>query len=264
MPRPLSPPRARDSLPRPISGLLPRARASPPCALSLSLTSRPHPPAAPFLASLAITPTGSVAPLVSRSSSSPPSLHRGHLRPSPPFPPSSSRRTGKFGTAPSSPLDQRPRRYRPVVVSHRRRCAAFMGGAVQAHRRREAPLLPFPSRAYKRAAPSPSFPAPASAIPLLPRPSSIRGKAATIVFLPGEPSLSSPCPSVGPSSDCLGPLASPHRHGRSTPLPHPDCSPRAHRRQPRREAPSPPRGQPPPGPPSQIEPTSRLASPSPC
>jgi hypothetical protein len=162
------------------------------------------------------------------------------------------------------PLDQRPRRYRPAVVSHRRRCAAFMGGAVQAHRRREAPPLPFPSRAYKRAAPSPSFPAPTSAIPLLPCPSSIRGKAAAIVFLPGEPSLSSPCPSVGPSSDCLGPLASPHRHGRSTPLPHPDCSPRAHRRQPRREAPPPPRGQPPLGPPSQIEPTSRLASPSPC
>jgi hypothetical protein len=259
-------PPSRPRLPSPAHFRPAPARARQPAlrSLSLSLTSRPHPPAAPFLASLAITPTGSVAPLVSHSSSSPPSLHRGHLRPSPPFPPPSSRRTGKFGTAPSSPLDQRPRRYRPAVVSHRRRCAAFMGGAVQAHRRREAPPLPFPSRAYKRAASSPSFPAPASAIPLLPRPSSIRGKATAIVFLSGEPSLSSPCPSVGPSSDCLGPLASPHHHGRSTPLPHPDCSPRAHRRQPRREAPPPPRGQPPPSPPSQIEPTSRLASPSPC
>jgi hypothetical protein len=108
---------------------------------------------------------------------------------------------------------------------------------------------PLPSRAYKRAAPSSSFPAPASAIPLLPRPSSIRGRDAAIVFLPGEPSLSSPCPSVGPSSDCLSLLASPHCHERSTPLPHPDYSPKAHRRQPRREAPPPPRGQPPPRPP---------------
>jgi hypothetical protein len=108
---------------------------------------------------------------------------------------------------------------------------------------------PLPSRAYKRAAPSSSFPAPASAIPLLPRPGSIRGRAAAIVFLPGEPSLFSPCPSVGPSSDCLSLLASPHRHERSTPLPHPDYSPKAHRRQPRHEALPPPRGQPPPRPP---------------
>jgi hypothetical protein len=108
---------------------------------------------------------------------------------------------------------------------------------------------PLPSRTYKRAALSSSFPTPASAIPLLPRPSSIRGRAAAIVFLPGEPSLSSLCPSVGPSSDCLSLLASPHRHERSTPLPHPDYSPKAHRRQPRREAPPPPRGQPPPRPP---------------
>jgi hypothetical protein len=126
----------------------------------------------------------------------------------------------------------------------------------------QSPTAPLPSRAYKRAAPSPSFPAPASAIPLLPRPSTIRGKAAAIVFLPGEPSLSSPCPSVGPSSDCLGPLASPHRHGRNTPLPHPDFSPRAHRRQPRREALPPPRRQPPPGPPlAKLSPP--LGSPAP-
>jgi hypothetical protein len=108
---------------------------------------------------------------------------------------------------------------------------------------------PLPSRAYKRAAPSSSFPAPASAIPLLPRPSSIRGRAAAIVFLPSEPSLPSPCPSIGPSSDCLSLLASPHRHECSTPLPHPDYSPKAHRRQPRSEASLPPRGQPPPRPP---------------
>jgi hypothetical protein len=120
--------------------------------------------------------------------------------------------------------------------------AVQLTGAAKLHR-------PLPSRAYKRAAPSSSFPAPAAAIPLLPRPSSIRGRAAAFVFLPGEPSLSSPCPSIGPSSDCLSLLASPHRHGRSTPLPHPDFSPKAHRRQPRREAPPPPREQPPPRPP---------------
>jgi hypothetical protein len=108
---------------------------------------------------------------------------------------------------------------------------------------------PLPSRAYKRAAPSSSFPALATTIPPLPRPSSIRGRAAAFVFLPGEPSLSSPCPSVDPSSDCLSLLASPHRRGRSTPFPHPDFSPQARRRQPRREAPPPPREQPPPRPP---------------
>jgi hypothetical protein len=73
---------------------------------------------------------------------------------------------------------------------------------------------------------------------------------------PVSPSLSSPCPSVGPSSDCLSLLASPHRHERSTPLPHPDSSPKAHRRQPRREAPPPPRGQPP-----SLPPLAKLSPP---
>jgi hypothetical protein len=220
-------------------------------ALRLPLTDEPSPPVslAPPLALLAITPTGSVAPLVSRfvvlpaygSSRSPPAIT----------------------SVPSSIFS--PHRevwHRPVlppmtnVLGGTAPPWCLIGGAVRhlwpalcsspAPRSSAAPL---PSRAYKRAAPSSSFPAPASAIPLLPRPSSIRGRAAAIVFLPGEPSLSSPCPSIGPSSDCLSLLASPHRHERSTPLPHPDYSPKAHRRQPRREAPPPPRGHPPPRPP---------------
>jgi hypothetical protein len=73
---------------------------------------------------------------------------------------------------------------------------------------------------------------------------------------PVSPSLSSPCPSVGPSSDCLSLLALTHRHERSTPLPHPDSSPKAHRRQPRREAPPPPRGQPP-----SLPPLAKLSPP---
>jgi hypothetical protein len=128
-PRPHLPTRPRSSFPRPIFGLLPRARQPALRSPSLSLAKRPHPSAALSL-SLALTPTGSVAPLVSCFVVLPPSLHRGHLRPSPPSPPPSSRRTGKFGTAPSSPLDQRPHRYRPAVVSPRRRCAAFMAGTV--------------------------------------------------------------------------------------------------------------------------------------
>jgi hypothetical protein len=160
MPRPLSPPsRPQLPFPRSISGPLSRTRASPPCALSLSLTSRPHPSAAPSLASLAITPLAVWPRLSVASSSSPPSLHRGHLRPSPPSPPPSSRRTGKFGTAPSSPpLDKRPRRYRPAVTSHRRRCATFMAGTVQLAGVRRAPPLPSPRAPIKGSPRAPSSP----------------------------------------------------------------------------------------------------------
>jgi hypothetical protein len=97
------------------------------------------------------------------------------------------------------PLDQRPRRYRPAVVSPRRRCAAFMGGLCSSPEPRSS-TAPLPSRAYKRLAPSSFFPAPASAIPLLPRPGAIRGAP------PSSPSPVSSPPSslslsVGPASD---------------------------------------------------------------
>jgi hypothetical protein len=113
-------------LPRPISGLPPRARASPlrtpPPSLCQNVPTR-QPPSL----SRALAPSGREAPLVSCFVILPPSLHRSHLRSSPSSSPPSSRCTGKFGTAPSSPpLDQRPRRYRPAVVSPRRRCVALM------------------------------------------------------------------------------------------------------------------------------------------
>jgi hypothetical protein len=73
-----------------------------------------------------------------------------------------------------------------AVRSRHHRCAALtpVRCASPAPRSSAASL---PSGAYKRAAPSSSFPAPASATPLPPRPSSIRGRAAAAVFLPGEP-----------------------------------------------------------------------------
>jgi hypothetical protein len=115
---------------------LPRARASPfrpnsrpalTCAAarapprSLSLTSQPHLPAT---LSCVLPLAGRPAPPVSRvvvflTYDAPPS-------PPPPSPRPSPRRTGEFGTAPSSPLDRVLAQYRPAVKSHRRRCATFM------------------------------------------------------------------------------------------------------------------------------------------
>jgi hypothetical protein len=259
-PWPRLPARPHSFSPRPISGLLSRARQPALRSPSLSLTNRPHSSAAlslshahshwqcgpacqPFRRPPAV-PSSRSPPAITSVPCSVFSPHREvwHRSVLPPL------TSVLAGTAPPWCL---------------------LGGAVRhlwptlcsspAPRSSTAPL---PSRAYKRAAPSSSFPAPAAAIPLLPRPSSIRGRAAAFVFLPGEPSLSSPCPSVGPSSDCLSLLASPHRHGRSTPLPHPDFSPKAHRRQSRREAPPPPREQPPPRPPlTKLSPP--LGSPAP-
>jgi hypothetical protein len=52
-------------------------------------------------------------------------------------------------------------------------------------RRPPSSAAPLPSGAYKKVAPSTSFPAPASATTLLPRPSPIHGSAA-VVFLSGK------------------------------------------------------------------------------
>jgi hypothetical protein len=139
---------------------------------ALPLADEPTPPANSSLARslpLADRPHRSAA-----SSSSPHTARRGHLRPpSPPLPPSprpSPRRTGEVGPAPSSPLDRVLARYRPrrAVSSSplcgikRRHCAP--------HRHSPSSAAPLPSGAYKRVAPSTSFPAPASATPLLPLP----------------------------------------------------------------------------------------------
>jgi hypothetical protein len=178
MPRPLSPPppsRPQLPFPRPISGPLSRTRASPPCALSLA--DEPSPPVSrPILRLARDHSTGSVAPLVSRfvvfpavpSSRSPPAIASV---PSSVFSP--HREVWHRSVLPP-PLDQRPRRYRPAVASHRRRCAAFMAGTVQLVGVRRAPPLPSPRAPIKGSPRAPSSPAPASTIPLLPRPSAIR------------------------------------------------------------------------------------------
>jgi hypothetical protein len=187
MPRPRPPPRARDSLPsahfRPAPVCAP---ARPALSFSPSLTNRPHPPAALSLArSLPLADR----PQLSASSSS--------FFPLPTYGP--SRSPPAITSVPSSVFSpHREVGHRPVLTA----AAASLHGTatVRSRHRRCAALTPvrctspapwsstapLPSGAYKRAAPSSSFPAPASATPLLPRPSSIRGRT-IVVFLPGEP-----------------------------------------------------------------------------
>jgi hypothetical protein len=172
------------------------ARAPARSALRLSLADEPAPPASRSLACslpLADRPHRSAA-----SSSSPRTARRGHLRPSSPRP--SPRRTEKFGTAPSSPLDRVLARYRPAVRSRRRRCAALNSGAVHLTGVRRAPPLPSP-RAPIKGRPE-HFLAPHRPRPSLssPRPSAIRREP------PSSPApvSSPPSPlslSVGPASD---------------------------------------------------------------
>jgi hypothetical protein len=160
-----------------------RAPARP--ALSLSLTNRPHPSASPLLA---ITPTGSVAPPVSHVVILlPPPRVRSitvtsghHLRP-----------LLHLLAAQGSWAPPRPRRSGRVLAQHRHRAVSYRRRAALTPVRCASPAprssaAPLPSGAYKRAAPSSSFPAPGSATPLLPRSCSIRGRTA-VVFLPGEP-----------------------------------------------------------------------------
>jgi hypothetical protein len=168
---------------RPISGLPPHARQPAPHSASLSLTGQPHLPAA---LSRAPAPTGRPAPPVS------------HFVVLPAY--GSPRSPPAITSVPSSVFSpHREVGHRPVLAA----AAASLHGtaAVRSRHRRCAALTPvrcaspapwssvapLPSGAYKRAAPSSSFPAPASATPLLPRPSSIRGRAVAVLFLPGEP-----------------------------------------------------------------------------
>jgi hypothetical protein len=72
------------------------------------------------------------------------------------------------------------------VRSRRRRCAALNSGAVHLTGVRRAPLLPSPRAPIKGSPRALPCPAPASATPLSPRPSSIRGSAA-VFSLSGKP-----------------------------------------------------------------------------
>jgi hypothetical protein len=192
-PTPPLPSRLRSSSLGPSPACL-RARAPARSAPRLPLSGKTSPPASRPL-SRTLAPSGREAPLVSCFVVLPPSLHRSHLRPSPPSSPPSSRCTGKFGTAQSSPpLDQRPRRYRPAVVSPRRRCAALMAALCSSPEPRSS-TAPLPSRAYKRLAPSSFFLALASAIPLLPSPEH-NSRSAGVVLLSGESFPPPPSPSL--------------------------------------------------------------------
>jgi hypothetical protein len=229
IPRPPPPPSRPHSPPYgPIAGPLPRAQPphSPP---SLSLTSRPHLPAAP---SRVLPLAGRLAPPVSRfvvllaydAPPSPPS-------PSPPSPSPrpSPRRTGEFGTAPSSPLDRVLSRYHPRREVSSSPLCGINAGAVHLIGARRAPPLPFPRAPIKRsprAPPSPHRPQPPLSSP---RPSSIR-EAPSSSPSPVSPSLSSPSPSGLHSKKLARPIsfAPPPRVWNATPLPQ--SPPEAHRR----------------------------------
>jgi hypothetical protein len=110
------------------------ALCSPP---SLSLTSRPHLPATP---SRALPLASRPAPPVSRfvvflTYDTPPSPPSSSPRPSP-------RRTGEFGTAPSSPLDRVLARYRPHREVSSSPLCGINAGAVHLTGARRALSLP--------------------------------------------------------------------------------------------------------------------------
>jgi hypothetical protein len=121
-----------------IANPLPRAKPPARSPPSLSLASQPH-LTAPL--SRALPLTGRPAPSVSRV------VFLAYD--APPSPPSPSPRRPlatqeEFGTAPSSPLDHVLAQYRPVVESHRRRCATLMlalcTSPARAELRRSPPL----------------------------------------------------------------------------------------------------------------------------
>jgi hypothetical protein len=190
MSRPPSLPRAR-AFPSlgPLAGLLAReaTRALPspaladtpaPLARVLSLTGRPAPP---------------VSRVVFPAYDAPPSPHRRplHLRP--------LAAQEEFGTAPSSPLDQRPYPVPPRRGVSSAALCRINAGAVHLTGARRAPPLPFPRAPIKRpprAPPSPHQPRP---LPSSPRPSTIHGAPLSSPAPVGPPSARAR--SVGPASN---------------------------------------------------------------
>jgi hypothetical protein len=173
---PSPPPGWAESSPRPLSPPVP-ATPSPSAHLRPTPRSRPLP--------LADWPHRSAAP----SSSPRTALSRSPLTTVPSLAPSprpSPRRTGKFGTAPSSPLDRVLARYRPVVRSRRRRCAAFTPALCTSPASAELHRSP-PRAPIKWSPRAPLRLAPTTATPLPPHPSN---RASAAVFLPsGKPFL---------------------------------------------------------------------------
>jgi hypothetical protein len=165
------PPRPRIP-PRPISRPA-RARSRPHAPLTLSLTSQPHPPA-PLARALPLT--GRPAPPVSRvvflAYDAPPSPHCRPLHRRPLAHPLAAQE--EFGTAPSSPLDQRPCPVPPRRGVSSAPLCGINAGVVHLTGARRAPPLPSPRAPIKRsprAPPSPHRPRP---LPSSPRPSAIR------------------------------------------------------------------------------------------
>jgi hypothetical protein len=228
---------------RPCFPLSAHCRPAPACAAalrsppSLSLTSQPHLPATP---SRALPLAGKPAPPVSRFVVLP-------AYDAPPSPRPSPRRTGEFGTAPSSPLDRVHAQYRPRREVSSSPLCGINAGAVHLTGARRAPPLPFPRAPIKRsprAPPSPHRPQPP---PSSPRPSSIREAP------PSSPSPVSLPPLLPPSllvqraiklAYQLHHFAVNSEHHSPAPIPRPKLTDG----DPRRGAPPPPRGQPPPGP----------------
>jgi hypothetical protein len=123
----------------PLAGLL--TREDPRALPSPALADTPAPPASPSRSRVSplwqTGPTGQLRRL--------PRVRRPAVPSMPPTPSPSPRRTGRVRHRPVlPPLDQCPCRYRPVVESHRRRCAALMSALcsspASAELRRSPPL----------------------------------------------------------------------------------------------------------------------------
>jgi hypothetical protein len=215
---------------------LSRLRASPTCqplslARSPSLADRPHQSAASSSSRTThrrpLTAVPSIAvpspiPSPHRKSSAPPRPHR---------------------------LTNVLAQYCPAVESHRRRCATLMPALCTSPAPAELRCsTPLPSGAYKKVAPGTSFPAPAPATTLLPSPER-NSRSAAVFPLSGEFSP----PPLSPSllvqqaiklTEQLPHNAANSKHHFPAPVPRPKTT----GGDPHREAPPPPRGQPPPGP----------------
>jgi hypothetical protein len=164
------PPRPRIPPLRPISR---PARAREAARALPSLTSQPHLPV-PLARALPLT--GRPAPPVSRvvflAYDAPPSPHRHPLHRRPLAHPLAAQE--EFGTAPSSPLDQRPCPVPPRRGVSSAPLCDINAGAMHLTGARRAPPLPSPRAPIKRsprAPPSPHRPRP---LPSSPRPSAIR------------------------------------------------------------------------------------------
>jgi hypothetical protein len=263
----LNPARGRFPLPRPrLPPPQPTYRPTP-RSRPRTLTRRPHlsaPPPRPHSRSLPLADWPH--PSVTSSSSPRTTLPRSpqttvpNLAPSPRPSPCC---TGKFGTAPSSLLDRVLARYRPRrAVSSSSLCGNY-SGAVHPTGVRRAPPLPSPRAPIKGSPRALPCPAPASATPLLPRPSPVT-KA--------PPSSSPPVslPPLLPSPLVVQReirMACQLRHtavnlGRHSPTPIPARSSQA--ATPAAELCHLPTDSPLLAPSSQIEPAPRFASPSSC